>query len=170
MPPGHGATFPASHLCPPLPGSGHSFQIQLIAMEPFLPDRKAELDAECPNCQQSAADGKGHPGQPEAQHFSLQAAAHRRFGSSPLGPWAVVAASLPISKSKLGRAMERQEYCRAVKGNKVKANGLEQVRKTIHDEKIPTARSAQKHPLELLHWRFVLWEHRGRKKRRRCPV
>lgn len=46
---------------------------------------------------------------------------------SPSG--ATEAASLSINKSELGRAMERQELCRAVKGGKAKANGLKQERK-----------------------------------------
>lgn len=64
----------------------------------------------------------------------------------------MVAAFLSINKSKLGRAVERQELFRAVKGDKAKANGLKQERQTIQDEKILAARSAEKHPRELLHW------------------
>lgn len=62
--------------------------------------------------------------------------------------------------------MERQELCRAVKGDKAKANGLKQERKTIQDEKILTARSVRKHPQELLEWLFLLWEE-GRKAEKR---
>lgn len=51
--------------------------------------------------------------------------------SGPSG--ATVAAFLSINKSKLGRAMERQELCRAVKGEKAKANGLKRERKTVQD-------------------------------------
>lgn len=58
--------------------------------------------------------------------------------------------------------MERQELCRAVKGDKAKANGLKQERKTIQDEKILAARSARKHPQELLEWLFLLWEDGGK--------
>lgn len=79
---------------------------------------------------------------------------------SPAG--ATAAASLSINKSELGRAMERQELCRAVKGDKAKANGLKQERKTIQDEKILTARSVRKHPQELLEWLFLLWEDQGK--------
>lgn len=58
--------------------------------------------------------------------------------------------------------MERQELCRAVKGDMAKANGLKRERKTIRDEKILTTRSARKHPQELLEWLFLLWEDQGK--------
>lgn len=79
--------------------------------------------------------------------------------SSPSG--AMVAASLSIKKSKPGRATERQELCKAVKGDEAKANGLKRERKTIQDVKILTVSSAKKHPREPLHWWFLLWEDQG---------
>lgn len=79
---------------------------------------------------------------------------------SPSG--ATEAASLSINKSELGRAMERQELFRAVKGDMAKANGLKRERKTIQDEKILTTRFARKHPQEHLEWLFLLWEDQGK--------
>lgn len=161
VPPQHGVTLSTSHLCPPLSGAWHGFQIHLIAVEPFLPIRKAKLGAKCPDCQQSTADSKSHQGSLKRSTSLCGLLPHRRLTSSPSGGWAVVAAFLSINKSKPGRAMEKQELCRAVKGDKAKANGLKRERKAIQDEKILTARSTKKHPQELLHWWFVLWEDQG---------
>lgn len=54
-------------------------------------------------------------------------------GSARSPSSATEAASLSINKSEPDRATERQELCRAVKGDKAKANGLKQERKTIQD-------------------------------------
>lgn len=150
-----------SDLCPPFSGAGYSFQTHLLAVEQFSLIRKAKLDAKCPDCQQSTADGRSHRASLKHSAPLCSLLPHRRLTSSPSGGWAMVAAFLSINKSKLRRAVERQELFRAVKGDKAKANGLKQERQTIQDEKILAARSAEKHPRELLHWWVLLWEGQG---------
>lgn len=157
-PPGHGAMLLTSYLCPPLSGAGHSFQIHLTLWSPFCLLEKLNWSPSALTVIKAQLMIRAVW---STALLSVSCCPTAGSISSPSG--AMVAAFLSINKSKRGRAVEKQELCRVVKGDKAKANGLKQERKTIQDEKIRTARCAKKHPREPLHWWFLLWEDQGAK-------
>lgn len=66
--------------------------------------------------------------------------------------------------------MERQELCRAGKGDKAKANGPKRERKTIQDEKILTTRSAKSTHRNSYTGDLCFGRVRRRKEMRRWPI